>query len=163
MTAQVGPGCWKPLFSLGTSPSPCNLCATRHAKEQECDFPWTCLVEGKAPYGSWWLNLPAKGIWRERGNTRPTSLKIKRSVWVPFPQQVKLLQCLICLWFQSRFNSISAKGAVGKNFCSIINFPGRSDMRLECIFFLFSSYFVTCWFFSHADFFQIWCSRFCPF
>lgn len=36
--------------------------ATSHAKERGCDSPWACLVEGKAPYGSWWLNLTVKGI-----------------------------------------------------------------------------------------------------
>lgn len=65
------------------------ICAsTSHAKEQGSDTPWACLVEDKAPYGSWWLNLTLKGIWRERGNTGPTPLK--EGVWVQFPQWLKL-------------------------------------------------------------------------
>lgn len=60
----------------------------------------------------------------------PTPLKIKKGAWVPFPQQLNLLRCLIYLWFQSLFN----KGTVGKNFCSIIDFQRRSHLRSECDF-----------------------------
>lgn len=53
--------------------------------------------------------------------------------------------CLIYLWFQCLFSSTSAKGTVGKNFCTVINFQGRTDLRSECdfFFFLFSSYFLS--------------------
>lgn len=53
---------------------------------------------------------------------------------MPFPQHLKLLQHLIYLWFKSLFSCTSAKGTVGKNFCSIVNFQGRSDLRSECDF-----------------------------
>lgn len=32
---------------------------------------------------------------------------------------------------------------LGRTFCSLINFQGRLDMRSECGFLMFSSYFVT--------------------
>lgn len=72
---------------------------------------------------------------------------MKKGAWVPFPHQLKLLQCLIYLLFL--FNSTSAKGTVGKNFCSVINFQGRSDLRSECVFSCLVHIFS-----ANADFFR---------
>lgn len=58
---------------------------------------------------------------------------------MPFPPQLKLLQCLIYLWFKSLFNSTSAKGTVGKNFCSVVNFQGRSERDFSSLVHILSA------------------------